>query len=512
MTVLGSLFTGISGLNAHSEALTTIGTNIANVSTTGYKKSRVAFEEVLRGVQLVGLGRSLSQGGLEGTENVTDLAISGDGYFIVSNGTPSYTRAGLFSVNKDGDLINPDGFILQGYQIDSLTGLPSGTLSDINLNQFTAQPQATANFSIAANLDASAANGDTFSTAFSAVNSSGGSVSITMNFVKDTTADIKAAGTVSDADANTTITTGGTYTGGQNQLYTMTVQTGGGAGTALVDVADASGTSLGVFTVTAWDTQIDIGSGFGVTSAFTSTNGTLDVGDSWVVGAMAEEWDWTVTPSSGTSTSSGSIAFDPTGTLAAAYDTTGGADNVLLAYDRSGNSLVSSTSEPLVTVTFSGGNLNDLAMTWDIVDTAGSSDMTGFDQASATFFTSQDGRAPGSLQDLSVGEDGVITGIFSNGVVLPVYQIALADFPAPAELEFRGLNLFRESTDSGQSIVGTPGNGGFGKIESKALEASNVDLTAEFVNLIAAQRGFQANTRVITVGNEILAEMVNLIR
>ncbi len=151
-------------------------------------------------------------------------------------------------------------------------------------------------------------------------------------------------------------------------------------------------------------------------------------------------------------------------------------------------------------------------MTWDLVDANNNSDMTGFDQTSATFFTTQNGRAPGSIQDLTIGEDGVITGVFSNGVVLPVYQIALADFPAPAELEFRGQNLFRESTDSGQPVIGTPNQGGLGKIESRALEASNVDLTSEFVNLIAAQRGFQANTRVITVGNEILLEMVNLTR
>jgi flagellar hook protein FlgE len=182
-----------------------------------------------------------------------------------------------------------------------------------------------------------------------------------------------------------------------------------------------------------------------------------------------------------------------------------------LALDGSG-SPIGTVTEPTISVTGLSNGAADLSVTWDLVDVSNSSDITGFDQPSATFFTSQNGRAPGTIQDLTIGEDGVITGIFSNGGVLPVYQVALADFAAPAELEFRGLNLFRESSDSGQAVVGAPGQGGLGKVDSRSLEASNVDLTSEFVNLIAAQRGFQANTRVISVGNEILLETVNLTR
>lgn len=507
MTVLGSLFTGISGLNAHSEALTTIGANIANVSTTGFKKSRVAFEEVLRGVQLKELGRTLSQGGLEGTENATDLAISGDGYFIVSDGTPFYTRAGQFSVNKNGNMTNPGGFILQGYSIDT-AGTVSGVLSDVNLTTFTAPPQATSTFGLAANLDASAANADTFSSAFTVFNSLGGTVSLTMNFVKDTTNEVKSAQAVTSNGAGTdTVTSSGTYTGSENQTYTLTVSTGGGAGTAVINVATSGTDTVSAFTVTGWDTALSVGS-LGVQAAFTSTDATLEVGDSWIVGAASNEWDWTVTTSDGSTSSSGAIAFDRNGSLSMAYD---GSGNQILALDTSNNALMT-TVEPTVTVTGLGSGAADLSMTWDLIDASNNSNMTGFDESSATFFTTQNGRAPGSIQDLSIGEDGVITGIFSNGVILPVYQIALADFPAPAELDFRGQNLFRESTDSGQPVIGTPNQGGMGRIDSRALEASNVDLTSEFVNLIAAQRGFQANTRVITVGNEILLEMVNLIR
>jgi flagellar hook protein FlgE len=509
MTVLGSMFTGISGLNAHSNALQSIGSNIANVSTTGFKKSRVAFEEVLRGVTLTDLGRTLSQGGLEGTENVTDLAISGDGYFIVSDGTPFYSRAGQFSIDKDGNMVNPSGFFLQGYAIDT-SGNVSGTLSDINLNTFSAPPQASTTFNLAANLNASAANSSNFTTAFTVYNSLGGPVSLTMDFVKDTSNEIKPAQVVTASGAGTdTATSGGTYTGTENQTYTLTVGTGGtlGVDSIVINVATSGSDTVGAFTVSAADTAYSVGS-LGATAAFTSTDGVLEAGDSWSVSALSNEWDWTVTPSDGSSTSSGSISFDQNGLLSMAFD---GSGNTLLALDGSG-SPIGTITEPTISVTGLSNGAADLSVTWDLVDVSNSSDMTGFDQPSATFFTSQNGRAPGTIQDLTIGEDGVITGIFSNGGVLPVYQVALADFAAAAELEFRGLNLFRESSDSGQAVVGAPGQGGLGKVDSRSLEASNVDLTSEFVNLIAAQRGFQANTRVISVGNEVLLEMVNLIR
>lgn len=509
MTVLGSMFTGISGLNAHSNALQSIGSNIANVSTTGFKKSRVAFEEVLRGVTLTNLGRTLSQGGLEGTENVTDLAISGEGYFVVSDGTPYYTRAGQFSIDKDGNMVNPSGFFLQGYSIDT-TGNVSGTISDINLNTFSSPPQASTEFSLSANLDASAVNGDTLTSAFTVYNSLGGPISLTMDFVKDTSNEVKSAQVVTSSGAGTdTVTSSGTYTGTENQTYTLTVASGGtlGVDNIVVNVGTSGSDTVSAFTVSAADTAYSVGT-MGVAAAFTSTDGVLEAGDSWSISALSNEWDWTVTPSDGSSTSSGSIAFDQNGLLSTVFD---GSGNTLLALDQNGDP-IGTVTEPTINVTGLSNGAADMAITWDLVDVNNNSDLTGFDQPSATFFTSQNGRAPGTIQDLTIGEDGVITGIFSNGEVMPVYQIALADFPAPAELEFRGLNLFRESSDSGQAIVGKAGQGGLGKIDSRSLEASNVDLTREFVNLIAAQRGFQANTRVISVGNEILLEMVNLIR
>jgi flagellar hook protein FlgE len=124
----------------------------------------------------------------------------------------------------------------------------------------------------------------------------------------------------------------------------------------------------------------------------------------------------------------------------------------------------------------------------------------------------QNGYAAGFLKNVSISEDGMITGIFTNGQTRPIAQVALARFVAPTELTKVGRNLYAESFDSGQPIVGTATTSGLGSIAANALELSNVDLAEEFVRMITAQRGFQANSRVITTSDELLSELVNLKR
>jgi flagellar hook protein FlgE len=125
---------------------------------------------------------------------------------------------------------------------------------------------------------------------------------------------------------------------------------------------------------------------------------------------------------------------------------------------------------------------------------------------------SQDGYASGTLQSFSIGTDGSINGTFSNGRVQSLGQIRLATFPNPAGLSKVGNNLFRESANSGVANIGNPGTGGRGTLAPGALEGSNVDLADEFTKLIVAQRGFQANARVITTSDEVMQEAVNLKR
>jgi flagellar hook protein FlgE len=149
------------------------------------------------------------------------------------------------------------------------------------------------------------------------------------------------------------------------------------------------------------------------------------------------------------------------------------------------------------------------------VDFGAATDATAlrqFSGQSSVAALSQDGSALGTLQSFTIGQDGVVTGVFSNGRTRAIGQIALAGFSNSAGLEKTGNSLYRSSVNSGLPQVGQPGSGGRGVLAGSTLEMSNVDLAQEFTNLIIAQRGFQANSRVITASDELLQDLVNLKR
>ncbi|MBI3014041.1 MAG: flagellar hook-basal body complex protein [Candidatus Tectomicrobia bacterium] len=168
MTILSALFAGVSGLDSYANALSVLSNNIANVNTTGFKSSRAEFADILsqslsgasgssqigRGVFLSEVTNVFTQGSFETTSSATDLAIDGDGFFIVNKGTGNYyARAGRFILDKDGKLANPEGFFLRGYALDPTTGIISSALQDINIGSASASPQATTEVNIASNLD-----------------------------------------------------------------------------------------------------------------------------------------------------------------------------------------------------------------------------------------------------------------------------------------------------------------------------------------------------------------------
>ena len=144
--------------------------------------------------------------------------------------------------------------------------------------------------------------------------------------------------------------------------------------------------------------------------------------------------------------------------------------------------------------------------------TPGFDGTTQFATPSSTLLQSQDGYGSGVLQSFSIDEQGKVHGLFSNGQAIDLKRVALAKFPSTAGLKSVGKNLFSETILSGQPIVAGPGNSGTGSLQSGALEISNVDLSSQFVELIRAQQAFQANARVITTGDQLLTETVNLKR
>ncbi|MGD8946239.1 MAG: flagellar hook protein FlgE [Desulfobacterales bacterium] len=194
--MIGSLFAGISGLNANATAMTVIGDNIANVNTTAFKTNRSSFANILsqslggatgndigRGVEFWGTSPLWTQGSLENTSSPTDLAINGKGFFIVndSSGASFYTRAGQFYLNEVGDMVNPDGLIVQGYEIDANGNL--GNLTNVSIpGERVAPPQVTSTFTFDINLDAGAAVNDTYSTSQTVYDTLGNAIPLTLTF------------------------------------------------------------------------------------------------------------------------------------------------------------------------------------------------------------------------------------------------------------------------------------------------------------------------------------------
>jgi flagellar hook protein FlgE len=426
--MLSSLYTAITGMNANGTWLSVIGDNIANMNTTGFKASRVAFGDVLagvvgslqvgRGVLISDISPLFTQGSFETTSNGLDLSIDGDSFFMVNDaGAIYYTRAGQFSTDKDGYIVNPEGLILQGYLADT-SGNITGTLGDLQIAVGQSLAQATATASITLNLDA--------------------------------TSDIQTSAFTLDGNGD------GTDNDPLNYNFSNTM--------------------------TVYDSQ---GGAHQVTLYFVKT-----ADNTWDVHYINPD---PATPS---------VLVDA-GTQALTFDTNG--------------ALINDNSGAAINLDFGGSVTTPQAVSFDYGTgiAEGGTGLDGTTQFASDFGVmnlSQDGYPAGSLDNMTISENGIITGIFTNGQTRAIGQIGLAKFIAPDSLAKLGRNLYSESFDSGQPIVGMADTSGLGRVLSNSLELSNVDLADEFVKMISAQRGFQANSRIITTTDELLQELVNLKR
>ena len=278
--MIGSLFAGISGLSANSTAMTVIGDNIANVNTTAFKSNKSSFANVLsqslggsttggigRGVEFWGVSPSWSQGSIENTSNPTDMAINGKGFFMVEDdsGSAYYTRAGEFSFNREGSLVNPDGLYVQGYTVSSVAAdgtVSLGSIENINVpGESTTPPQATTTSTLDINLDAGAAVNDTYSSTQTVYDSLGNAIPLTLTFTKTAanawTASVSVpTGTVTTpatdigiTNANLTFDGSGNLNPGSDPSITLTNLTNGAGGIAINwDLFDAAGAASGDLT------------------------------------------------------------------------------------------------------------------------------------------------------------------------------------------------------------------------------------------------------------------------
>ena len=575
MGILSSLFAGVSGLNANGTALSVIGNNIANLSTVGFKGSKATFADLISssisggsgavqtgiGVSLTSVQGNFSQGSLATSSNVLDLAIDGNGFFIVRDAQNAtfYSRAGLFRLDKNNNVVDPTGFKLQGFLADT-TGTITGTIGDVALPSTTASPRATTTAFVAANLNSS--------TALSGVRgnivASGASTTTTVATTNDTitinlngdgvrtitlgagltgsalataiqnavralvpTDPFKAAayaGFTASVNASNifTFASGMTGTTNNSTTGTGTVVVGGNLGTSLNLTAGISTTGTDFLlsdppATSNFSTSMTVFDSLG-NSHLLTTYFTKIGANTWNYNTVASVNDVVTAnyhPSNVDATlgivrvGSGTLTFGTDGTL--------DRESTAIRYDDGSAAGTSGTVPGELQIDFNGATPNQLiGMNFgSSVTTDGGSGLNGttqFGSTSALVQQTQDGFAAGSLQAFSVDGNGIINGRFSNGQLRALAQVVLARFPDPIGLTRTGKNTFAQSGNSGQPVTGTPDSAGLGRVLSNSLELSNVDLGESFIDMIAAQRGFQANSRVITTSDEILQELVNLKR
>lgn len=541
MAITSGLYTGVSGLSSNGTAMSIIGDNIANANTIGYKGSRATFGDVLtssmggssgesqigRGVMLTQVSQSFNQGSFETTSSPLDLAIDGNGFFAVKNtdnNATYYTRAGQFIVNKDGYLVNPEGYRVQGYLADS-TGAISNNVGDLSVSSSYIPAKTTARGTIKANLNSTTTvNDPTLGTTFKI----------------DTTNN-----TIRVGAGNATIASG-TYTGAG---LATAVQT------ALVAAGDAGAT----VTYSAATKKFTINNGGSVID-WTNSNTTAEQ----ILGFNSTG---TIAAASVATSNFASVGFDPINapttsdfsTAITAYDSLGNghqvnvyfrktAENVLITGGVTGNrwhwyadlaSTDSNTGQTQVgaegylefdttgkfqygiqeynSFNFNGAVTQNQAIALDFGTSvsAGGTGLTGTTQyatPSVVISQDQDGYASGSIKNVGISQDGTMTGFYSNGLKRAVGQVALATVQNQNGLTKVGKNMYSATLDSGLVSVGKPGVGGYGKTLSNSLELSNVDLAQEFVKMMTFQRGFQANSKTFTTVDEMMSELINLKR
>ncbi len=441
-----SFNTALSGLQAASIDLSTTSNNIANVATTGFKYSRAEFGDIFavspfgnsptavgNGVQVDNVSQQFSQGNLRFTDASLDMAISGQGYFVISQdqvgASFSYSRAGEFRVNADGYIVNNDGQYLQTFPVDgsgNVTSTSLNTTAALQLPTSTGSPLPTSEIEVGVNLSASATGLDpalfdpaqsttfTNSTSSTVFDSLGESHVLSYYFVKD----LQGSGT-------------NALPGDPNQWQVFTYLDG---------------------------LPQDVAGGH-----------TISHPDG--------------TPAVNINQDSAQLSFLADGSYALSLP-------------------ASLISDPIA---LSNG-ANDLVITHDFAN-------NGTTQYAANFSVNTldpNGFSTGRLTGLDISEEGLVRASYTNGTSIPLGKIAMADFPNSQGLSNVGSASWTETIDSGSVIAGEAGSGRFGLIQSGALEASNVDLTQQLVNLITAQRNFQANARSIETANTLTQTIIQI--
>ncbi|NJB68466.1 flagellar hook protein FlgE [Desulfobaculum xiamenense] len=515
-----SLYVGTTGMKSHGERMGVIGNNLANVSTLGFRGSEVHFETLMsqftttgaspdvavsqRGLG-VGLGAILTdfnEGGFEPGTASTDLAIAGEGFFRVVNGDKiRYTRAGNFRFDEDGFLVDPNGFRVQGRTVSD-DGVVSGASSDISLNigddgQITVPPFATREVSLSLNLGTNTQD----------------------EAVTDATDPFFAMLKSWNANA-----TDGPLSEGSSS-YSTSIKVYDDAGEAHtltvhfdpVSASNASGRRTFEF-VAGFDPAEDgrtgmssaAGAGLAMSGTLTfDTSGQLVDMSAFSYSGEGDATDpanWNLAELSADGLPVFSMTFRNTD-LTTGEVTTSGESTIALDLGLSATAWDSGAPATAAEVGSNAGSLPSMS-----TPTVRNLASTAYEGTSSTIVQSQDGSPEGYLMSINIDRTGMMVGNFSNGVHKDLSQLTLYTFQSNWGLRREGSNHFSETAQSGAAVEGTPDTDNLGAITSQTLETSNVDMAEQFVKMISTERGFQANSKVITTADMLLQTLVNMKR
>jgi len=551
-----ALSAGVTGLQAHQKMLDIAGNNLANVNTTAYKASSVTFSELLNetikkasqpttgvggtnpqqigsGVGIANITPNMLQGNIVSTGNPLDLAVEGEGYFVLSDGQQNvYTRSGSFAVDADASLVDP----ATGYRVQrigsegEIDGFQTPGDSEVHVPYDVAMPaKATSQVVVSGNLSADAAFAVTQSqviTSNLAYTYNGGTAATDDTEIDqlDQYSGTLTAGTITisgyDKDGTafdtglTLAVTGATTLGDLIDHLNTNVLDGSTASIVngqLRITDDTSGYSRTDMTLSyAGDGTLSTPAYFEISTvgAEESKNVNITVYDSqggkhvlsgaFVRTDTANTWDLVLTSITG---DVNEIAMADRRIEDIAFDASNGSYAGLSGSD---------TAEFVITFAHDPANPQTISVN---LGTAGKLDgLTQFAGNSTAVARDQDGYEAGRLSTLSVNNEGILIGAFSNGIKKNIATIQIALFQNTSGLERVGNGYYVPSANSGEAIATQAMTGGAGSIHGASLEKSNADVATEFVNMIQAQNGFQANARTITVANDILRELTSLIR
>ena len=553
-----ALLSGVSGLKTHQSMLDVAGNNLANVNTTAFKSSRVTFSELLSqtlrpasqptatiggtnpmqvgsGVQIGSVDRNMNQGSLISTGQDLDMAIEGDGYFVLNDGAKdTYTRMGAFAVDSQYFLVDP----VTGYRVQRIgsegesEGFQQVSESTIRIPYDVAMPaKPTTSAGYTGNLSAND------SEATRSVLSSG------IQYLDATSSVISADTRVDDLsgmsglDATSSLVITGTNKAGtavdNNGSPILLYDSVAGDFKTMDEICDEISALFSGSTVSIVNGEIrveDDAAGYSQTDIYMAWGGAgtkpalpayfkmLSAGGNSTKTTNIEIFD-----SQGIShIVSGSFVRTDTANQwdFVVNSITGGAD-VVPAYRRvEGISFLTNGAfaglagggNPQLSFAFAHDPSNPVRISLDLGTIGQFDGLSQFGGSSTVAPSSQDGYASGWLSSLSVSREGVLVGVFTNGIRADIAALKIATFQNPAGMESTGSGYFSPSANSGDAIVTKALGGSAGSVRGGSLEKSNVEVASEFVEMIQAQNGYQANARTITVANEMLRELTNLIR